>query len=189
MHEQIAECRMQRVRGGRRDHHFGIAGDFDFPARPGPIGDPHPAQLDIVLWRDDDFGVGLDLAFAIACTTDRIQRVATAELGPPLGEDRLIPARLPECRLMGDRPEGPARHIADIAEGAPIVAGAVLVPARDGELIPATVAPSGIGDHHVVAAVGQQLHLGYRRIRVAEHPDRRRRQTLGHVHVGKPGGM
>jgi hypothetical protein len=27
LHEQIAEGRMQRVRGRRRDHHLGVAGD------------------------------------------------------------------------------------------------------------------------------------------------------------------
>ena len=30
--EQVAESRMQRVGGRRRDHHLGVAGDVDFPA-------------------------------------------------------------------------------------------------------------------------------------------------------------
>ena len=49
LHEKIAEGGMQRVRGRRRDHHFGVTGDVDLPALARSIGDADPAQLDVIL--------------------------------------------------------------------------------------------------------------------------------------------
>ena len=64
LHEKIAEGRMQRVRGRRCDHHFGVARDVDFPALSRSIGDADPAQLDIILRRYDDLGMRLEIAIA-----------------------------------------------------------------------------------------------------------------------------
>ena len=66
-----------------------------------------------------------------------------------------------ERRLVGGRPELPARHVAEVAERAPVVAGGVFTPARDRDVLPAAVAAARIRDHHVVSAVRQQLHFRY----------------------------
>ena len=77
--------------------------------------------------------------------------------------------------------EGAGGQFADVAESAPVIPRAVLMPAADGQILPATVATTGITDHDVVTAIGQQLHLGYRRIGGIEDADRgfrhRRRRT------------
>jgi hypothetical protein len=62
---------MQRVRGRRRDHHFGVTGDLDLPALSRSIGDADPAQLDIILRRDDDLGIGLEIAEPLATASRR----------------------------------------------------------------------------------------------------------------------
>ena len=154
LHEQIAEGRMQRVRRRRRDHHFGVTGDLDLAALARAIGDAHPAQLDIVFRRYDDLGIGLELAIAVG------HRVAAAKLGAPLGEDRFIALGALQCRLMGCGPGFATRaaaQLAEITEAAPVVAGAILAPARHGEILPAAVAAARVGHHHMVAAVRQQL--------------------------------
>jgi hypothetical protein len=48
------------------------------------IGDAHPAQLDVILRRDDDLGVGFEVARAVG------NGIAAAKLGTPLGEDRFV---------------------------------------------------------------------------------------------------
>ncbi|TPW00718.1 MAG: Uncharacterized protein FD124_3953, partial [Alphaproteobacteria bacterium] len=118
--------------------------------------------------------------------------VATAKLGTPLGENRLVTQGAPERRLVRGGPEsavrraglggfrhGTSRYFADVAEGAPVVAGRVFAPARHGKFLPAAVAAARIGHHHVIAAVRQQLHFRDRRIGAAEYPDRR---FLGNRH-------
>ena len=173
LHEQIAERRVQCVGGRRGDHHLGIAGDVDAPACRGPVGDAHAAQFDVVLGRHDDFRMRLELAFAVGAG------IASAELGPAFGEDRLVGQCATLHRLVRGRPHVRRAvgdiQLAQIAEAAAVVAGAVLAPARDRQILPAAVAAAGLGHHDVIAAVGQQLHLGYRRVRRVEHADRRLR--------------
>ena len=201
LHEEIAEGRMQRIGGRGRDHHFGVSRYIDFPALPRSVGDAQPAQLDIVLGRDDDLGMGLEIPIAAglgrALADAGADGVAAAKFGAPLREDRLETARWLERRLMAGQPEitrGSPRDLADVTEGAPVVAGAVFAPARDGNILPAAVTAARLGDHDVVAAVGQQLHLGHRRIRTAEHANRRLRGGPRPAHlrelcrVGKQGG-
>ena len=55
---------MQRIGGGRREHHFGVASDFDGLRTPVVIGDRDAAQLDIVFGRDRDFQVRIVVAVA-----------------------------------------------------------------------------------------------------------------------------
>ena len=88
---------------------------------------------------------------------------------------------------MAARPELAARQIAEVAEAAPVVAGGVLAPARDGEILPAAVAAAGVRDHDVVAAVRQQLHFRDRRVRRREHAHRHRRQARGRARVEATG--
>ena len=141
LHKEVAEGRMQGVRGGRGEHDLGVTGDLDHPAGARAVGETHPVQLDVVLRRDDDLGVGLDLV------------VAAAELGAPLREDRLVAVRLRQRGLIGIRPDLAARRIAQIAELTPGVAGRVFAPAGHGQILPAAVAATGVGHHHVVATV------------------------------------
>ena len=67
-----------------------------------------PAELDVVLGRDADFDVGVDVA------------VAAAELGAALREDRLVALGAAQRRLVGYGPEPPRGHVADVAERAPV---------------------------------------------------------------------
>ena len=120
------------------------------------------AQLDIVFGRDGDLGVGLEAA------------IAAAELGARVGEDRFVVLRTAAGSGWNAADQNsPVGSVADIAEGAPVVAGGVFAPARDRQILPAAVAAARIGDHHVVPAVGQQLHLGRRRVGIGEDAHRR----------------
>ena len=51
--------------------------------------------------------------------------------------------------------------------------GGIFAPSCDRELTPTAVAPASVGDHHVIAAVRQELHLRHRRVGTAECPNRR----------------
>ena len=78
--EQVAERGVRRVGGRRRQHHLGEARQLDRARRPAAVGDADPAQLDVVLGRDADLDVRVDVA------------IAAAELGAALREDRLVAA-------------------------------------------------------------------------------------------------
>ena len=160
LHEEVAERRMQLIGRWRGQDHFGVTGDVDDPAYPGAVGDADAAQLDVVLGRNRDLGMGVVVV------------VPAVELSPPFGKDRLEMLGGLERGLKGRGPELPAGHVADVAEDPPVVAGAVLAPAGDGQVLPPAGAPPGVGDHHVVAAVGEQLHFGMRGVGRVEHPDR-----------------
>ena len=172
---------MQRVSSRRRDHHLGVTGQLDLPALARAVGDAHPAQFDIVLGRDHDVGMGLDLPAIRAAAYG----VATAKLGAPLGENRLEALRALEGRLMGSRPERPTGNIAQVTEAAPVVAGPILAPAGDGKALPAAVATARVADHDVVAAVREQLHLRQRRVGSAKYADRYLRGDRRGAHLGQ----
>src|SRR6266568_7033857 len=109
--------------------------------------------------------------------------VPAAKLGPALREDRFVVFGLLERGLVRGGPEFAARTVAEIAEGAPVVGRPVFAPAGHGQILPATAAASGIGYHHVVAAVRQQLHLRNRRVRGSEHANRKLGAASGRVAV------
>src|SRR4029453_17342905 len=96
--------------------------------------------------------------------------VATSKLDTRLGEARLERGGGQACGGEGGRPDLAACTIAEITERAPRVTGRVLAPARDGDIPPAAVSAACIADHDVVAAVGQELHGGSRRVRRGEDP-------------------
>ena len=161
LHEEIGERRMQRVRGRRRESDFRVTRDLDRPPRPRTVGDAKSAQFDVVFRRDDDLGMRFESV------------VAPAKFGARFGEYRLVVRRALPRRLMRGRPELAARDVADVAERAPVVAGGVFAPAGDGEILPSAAPTARVGDHHVVAAVRQQLHFRYRRVGAAEYAYRR----------------
>ena len=175
--EEVAEGRMQRVRDRRCEHDFRVTRHLDLPGHARAVGDADPAQLDVVLRRYRDLGVHVEV------------EVAAAELRSRLREDRLVVVRPLEGRLMRGGPDLPARHVADIAECAPVVASAVLAPAREGDVLPPAVAAARVADHHVVPAVRQQLDFRHRRVGVAEHVHRRLRIAGGAAQVGELAGV
>ena len=125
------------------------------------------ADFDVVFGRHGDFRVRVDVF------------VAAAIFGAALHEDRLVVLRRPPRRLIGRRPERARGGVAQIAERAPPVARRVLAPAGDRQVFPPAVPAARVGGHDVIAAVGQQVHLGNRRVRRREHAhggggDRRR---------------
>ena len=181
MHEQVAEPRMFRVRGRQGQDDLGVACQVDGPAPAATVGDRDPAQLDVILGRNRDLGMGVEVV------------LPAAELRPRFREDRLVAVRSLERRLKGGRPEPPAGCVAQIAERAPMVAGAVFAPAHDGHVLPAAVATAGVGDHDVIPAVRQELHFGSKGLRSVEHPHRclkaagggLRLRKLRGVHIGR----
>ncbi len=177
LNEEIAERGMERVRRGGGENDLRVARHLDLSALARAVRDVDAAHLDVILRRDGDLRVRVEVV------------VAAAELRPRLGEDRFVAFRLLERRLIRGRPELPGAHVADVAERAPVVAGAVLAPAGDGEVLPAAVAASRVRDHHVVSAVRQQLHFRRRGVRRAENAHRGLRAAGGRRGDGELGGL
>ena len=161
LHEQIGERGVQRIGGSGCERDLGVARDVDRARDPRAIGDAQPAQLDVVLRRDDDFRMCLEVV------------VGAAKLRARFAEDRFVVRGTLQRWLVRRRPELTARDVADVAERAPVVTGGVLAPARDGQVLPAAAAATGVRDHDVITAVGQQLHLRHRRVGAAQHAHRR----------------
>ena len=61
LHEEVAECGMQRVRGRRCEDDFRVTGDLDRAAVLRVIGDAGPTQFDIIFRRHHNLAVGLDI--------------------------------------------------------------------------------------------------------------------------------
>ena len=157
LHEQIAEGRMQLIGNGWCQHHFRVAGDLDRALLARAVGDAQAAQLDVVFGRHRDFGMRL------------VTVLAAAELGLGVGEDRFVAFDRHCARLVRSRPELAAADVAQVAEAAPVVARAVLAPARDRHVLRAAVTTAGAAEHDVVAAVGQDLHRRTRHVGAAEN--------------------
>ena len=172
LHEQIAEGRMQRVRRGRCEHDLSVAGELNGVRIPRSIGDVNPPQFDVIFGGHHDLGMRFEV------------EVAAAKFRSPFGEDRFVMFRLLERGLIRGRPEFPTLHLAQVAKAAPVVASAILAPAGDRQVFPATAPAPGVGDHHVVAAVGQQLHFRNRRVRVYQHAYRQLGAALGQAKIG-----
>lgn len=165
LHEQIAESRMRLVGLRRRQHHFGVGGDFDHPRLPRTVTDAQPAQLHIVLGGNGDFQMAV------------VALVAALELGLGVGKDRFVTLHRHAGRLMRGRPHRAAVHITQIAERAPVVAGAVFAPTRHRHVARAAVAATCGGQHAVVTPVGEQLQRRLRQVGVAM--DAQRHTRLG----------
>ena len=61
LNKEIAERRMQRVRGRGCEHDFRVTRDLDRSAGPRAVGDADSAQFDVIFRRHHDFGMRLDI--------------------------------------------------------------------------------------------------------------------------------
>src|SRR5438094_838298 len=109
-----------------------------------------PSHFDIIFGRYDDLRMGLDIV------------VPAAEFCASLGEDGLVTLCLPQGRLEACRPVDGILQIPDVAEAAPVVAGAVFTPTGNRHILPPAVTAAGIRYHHMVAPIGEQLYFGHR---------------------------
>src|SRR5205807_4673765 len=111
------------------------------------IGQGHATQLDVVFGRNAQLGMHLQIAMTLA------------ELRPSLRENGLVILCRAQCRLISSGPEFSRRHVAQIEERAPAIAGRILAPAGNGKIVPATVTAAGVADGDVVAAIGKKMNL------------------------------
>ena len=155
--EQVRERRVRCIGARLGQHHLGVARQLDRAPGAAAVGQRDAAELDVVLGRDRDLHVRLDLV------------IRAAELRAPLREDRLVAATARERGLMRDRPHGAGIAVAHVAERAPGIARRILAPARHREVAPATVSAARVRDGDVVVAVRQKMHLGRGRVRRGEH--------------------
>ena len=89
LNKEIAERRMQRIRGRRGEDDLRITRDVNGSAFPGTVDDGDAAQLDVILGRNGNFRMRVEVV------------VAATELRFRLREDRFIRIRLFERRLIG----------------------------------------------------------------------------------------
>ena len=159
LHKKIAERRVREIGVQRSDDDFRVTGQLDGAGPACTIRQRHAAHFDVILRRHGDFRVCINVV------------VAAAKFGAALHKDRLVFIRRMPRRLIGRRPGRAARNVTQIAEGAPPVARGILAPTRDRQVFPPAIPAAGIGDHHVIAAIGQQMHLGIcsvRRLKYAQ---------------------
>ncbi len=134
LHEQIAEGGMGCVRGGSREHHFRITGQFDDARAWRMIGERDAPQLHVVFRRNADFGVDFEAGMTLA------------KLGARLREDGFVAFRCAQGGLMGGGPEFSRGHIAQIDKRSPAIARGILAPAGDRQIPPAAVAAARAAD-------------------------------------------
>ncbi|MCY1390258.1 hypothetical protein D9M71_50740 [compost metagenome] len=128
LHEQLGEGRVRIVGGRRREHQFGIGGEFDIAGAASVVGQGDLAYLAIVLAGDQHFETGGQRVLALQ------------ELGVMFLEEHFAAGHFRAARLQRRRPHRPALGIAQEDEAAPVVTRRVLAPARHGDVAPAAVA-------------------------------------------------
>ena len=173
LHEKIAEGRSLRIARRRRKHYFGIGRDLDRSPRTRAIGDSHPAQLDVVLRRHRYFGVRIEIV------------VAPTKFDTTFGKYNLVALRRFQCGLISGRPVLTARHVAQIAKAAPVVAGAVLAPPCYRQVPPPAAAPASVSHHDVVTAVRKKLHFRNRGVGRGEDTHRHLGRIVGGANLRK----
>ena len=95
LHEHLGEGRMCVVGRGRRQHEFGVGGQFDLARAPSAVDQRHAAHFAVVLAGDDNI------------QRRRQRAVATDELGVVLAEDDFVPGR----RRRASAPRRPTRPL------------------------------------------------------------------------------
>ena len=186
VHEEIAEGGMRRVRGGRREHHLRVTGQFNDARHGRTISDRDATQLHVVFGRHADFGVDLQPGMTLP------------EFCARLGEDGFVALGCEPDGLVRRGPDLARRPIAQIHKGPPAIARGVLAPAGDRQIAPATVAAPGATKDDMIPAVGQEMYLRCRGsgIRVDPHHALARAQEQaggfgGHIlgqHAGRGPG-
>jgi hypothetical protein len=143
--EELGEGGMRRVGRGRGQDELGVGGDVDLARAPPAVDQRHLPHLAVVLAGDEDVERGGE------------PPVAADEAGAVLAELHLGMVGALSDRRQARGPDPPALHVAEIGEGAPVVAGRILAPAGHGDVAPAAVAAARAGQHDGVASVRHQM--------------------------------
>ena len=164
LHEQVGERRMRRVRSLLGQDDLGVRRHVDLARPAAAVGERDAPDLGVVLGRHDHLERGGDGA------------VVPDDLGAILGEDDLVAVRLAAAGLVAGRPALAALHVTEEDVRPPDVARDVFPPPREGEIAPAAVPRARAGQHHRVAAVGQQVRPRHGAVRRRESPDHGRHE-------------
>ena len=131
--EQLAEGGMRRVGRGRRQHDLAVARHRECARARRTVRDLQSAQLDVAIGGDRE-------------ETQRRNRAVA-------------------CRRARRSRHWQRRRISRVVNEevrAAVVQRGIFAPSRHGEIVPLAATASHVGDHHVVAAVGEQGHIGHR---------------------------
>ena len=132
--------------------HLSVAGDVERARPDAVIGQRDPADLNIRVGCDRDLVACLDV------------RIATLKNGPVRTQDRLVVVGVSTEWLPTGRPCAAAIEVADIEVLSPAVAGRVLAPARDVQVIAGAVSAPGLGQHDAITTVRQQADVRRRHV-------------------------
>ncbi len=99
-----------------RPDHFGVTRYLDLPGGPGAIGHGDATQFDVVFRRNHDFRMGVKVLWRQRNSARPSEKIASK-----------FPDRF-RVAICG-APKLPAGHVAEVTEGAPIVACTVFAPA------------------------------------------------------------
>ena len=133
------------------------------------VGHRHAPNFRIVLGRNGDLGMQLDVG------------VAPAKHGAVWRERHFVVIRLAAARMKRRRPEIPTLHIAHVAEASPVIQRGVFAPPRDGQIAPAAVAAARVGHHHAVRSVRQQVPTRRQRMRRHVPPHHHGQRSSGRL--------
>src|SRR5205823_5372999 len=121
---------------------FDIAGDLQLPYTRIMVGQRHTANLGMVLRRNCDFEVRLNLV------------VQSPKLRLVGGKDDFVLVRFATERLVAGGPYPAGAQVAHITELSATVTGAILTPAGHVEMTTDASARAGVRHHHGVFAAG-----------------------------------
>ena len=143
-HKQLGERRVGVVAGGAGQYQFGVGGQFDLPRDAAAVGQRDAAHFTVVLAGHQHFQAGGEIA------------VVAAVAGVVLCEHHFV-IGVAAARLRAQGPAGAIEGVPEKDKGAVRVAGAVFLPAGDGDVAPAAVTRAAGGEHHAVPAVTEQV--------------------------------
>ncbi len=136
---------MPSIRCSRREHELSVRRDVNLPRARSMVRERDSADFRIVIGRDNHI------------EQRRNQSVLTHDLRAIFGERDFISVGCFSTRL---EPCGPGFAIRDVAQKdvcTGIVARCISMPPRNRNILPATEARAGAGDHHGVSAVREQI--------------------------------
>jgi len=141
------EGRVRRFCAAGKHYGFGVAGDFNRSRPTGEVGQGQLPQFHIVFGTHDHFQLALELL------GDGL------ELGAALRKHRLIAVEISDQGPRGGRPGLAGTHLLQIEEEAVDVLRGILAPAGQVESLPAADAASTVGNHDMIAPIGQEMHV------------------------------